>query len=112
MADLLVIARRVRERQRGKREKREESPVPAAPPTFTPFSPFSPVPWDGRASLRLMEAADGLVERLGVSGLHPDFQNAAGRVVEAYALRNMELFTVSVCEFEELVRRLAIGRSA
>ena len=64
-------------------------------------------PWDQRTALRLMEAADALVERLGVVGSRPEITTAATMVVNAYATRDVETLRFAVAEFTVIVRRLA-----
>lgn len=67
-------------------------------------------PWDGREARRLMEAADALVERLGVDGRHPAVAASAAAVASAYRVRDMETLQLAVAEFEVAVRRQAADR--
>lgn len=73
----------------------------------TPVVPSAGEPWDRRVAIKLMEDADALVERLGVSGHHPDVRDAAARVASAYAARDLETVRLNVSEFKLLVRDLA-----
>ncbi len=64
-------------------------------------------PWDTATALRLMNAADALVERLGVDGRHPKVAAAAAVVTSAHATRDMETLRFAVAEFTAVVRRIA-----
>jgi hypothetical protein len=67
-------------------------------------------PWDSATAIRLTEAADALVGRLGVDGRHPDVQAAAGVVVSALAARDLETVRFAVAEFVAAVRAAATAR--
>jgi hypothetical protein len=67
-------------------------------------------PWDTAAALAPMEAADALVERLGVDGRHPSVARAAAKVCGAYAAGSIEALRYACREFEAVVRRLAADR--
>ena len=81
-------------------------------PTDTVPSPMSgPEPWDTRVALRLMEEADGLVERLGVNGQHPAVADAAAMVERSHATRDLGTLRSAVAQFTALVHRLGQERS-
>src|SRR5262249_6429101 len=63
--------------------------------------------WDGAEAVRLMARADGLVERLGIDGRHPDVAAAASMVVSAHATRDLETVRFAVGEFTRLVWAIA-----
>jgi hypothetical protein len=67
-------------------------------------------PWDTKAAVRLMESADGLVERLGVDGTRPEVTAAAAMVTSACAARDMETLRFACREFEIAVRQVAAER--
>jgi hypothetical protein len=63
--------------------------------------------WDQATALRDMDAADTLVERLGVPGSDPRVQAAADAIAAAYAARDVVAFRFAIAAFRECVRRLA-----
>jgi hypothetical protein len=62
------------------------------------------VAWDQGEALRLLFEADELVERLGVSGRHPEIAAAAAVVDSALATRDLETVRFAVAEFAAAVR--------
>jgi hypothetical protein len=68
-------------------------------------------PWDRRVALRLMEAADALVERLGVDGRHPAVAGAAAMITSAYVTRDVKTVRFACAEFEAVVRGLGADRA-
>lgn len=63
--------------------------------------------WDQAAALRGMEAADALVEGLGVSGSDPRVRSAAESITGTYAARDAVAFRAAVDALGGVVRRLA-----
>ena len=123
MADALALIRAIRAAEArtggdGKKERREVSPTPVvdpAPPSFLiSLFPSPPIPWDQERASRMMFDADTLVEHLGVSGLHPEIQSAADKVVGANRARDVAKFADAITEFEAAVRRVALpgGKSS
>ncbi len=68
------------------------------------------VRWDRSEANRLMEAADALVEELGVNGLAPKIQAAAGRVGAACQAGRLPALRAGIAEFERVVRVVAFER--
>jgi hypothetical protein len=68
------------------------------------------VRWDTATALGLMEAADSLVERLGVDGRHPSVARAAAKVCAAHAAQGMGAVRLACRGFEAVVRGLAADR--
>jgi hypothetical protein len=64
-------------------------------------------PWDRRTALRLMEAADELVEYPGVDGRRPEVVAAVAKATLAYAARDLQAVRRAVVEFTAVVGALA-----
>jgi hypothetical protein len=75
--------------------------------SFISDTPVAIVPWDQQAALSLLDAANGLVERLGVSGTDPEIQAAAARCVEAHGVKDMAGLIEACRVMEERAKRLA-----
>src|SRR4051812_43358900 len=60
-----------------------------------------------REALVLLEAAEALVEKLGVSGRHPDVKDAAAVVTSAYNSGDLETVRFACSEFVATVRLVA-----
>ena len=70
------------------------------------------VTWDQDAAVRAQDAADALVERLGVSGADRRVQAAAEAIATAYAARDAAAFRAAIGAFRECVRHVAgVGNS-
>jgi hypothetical protein len=63
--------------------------------------------WGRRTALRLMEAADELVEHLGADGRQPEVIEAAARVTGAYATRDLQAIRLAIAAFTTRVAALA-----
>jgi hypothetical protein len=63
--------------------------------------------WDAADAIQQMYDADTLVGQLGVSGCHPEVQDAATRVIAAFTDCNPVAFRSALAEFTATVRRLA-----
>ncbi len=82
---------------------------PAASVVF-PVEPLRLAKWseaDEHVANRLMEAADALVERIGVSGSDPSVRDAAAIVGSALAFQNLETVRFACSEFAVVVRTVA-----
>lgn len=117
MADLMEIARQSRARRRresrGSKESKESPPSGGSGTSFDCFScfPCGPVPWDQREALRLIEDADALVERFGVSGTISEVRAAAGAVSSAFATRDLETLRRACAEFEDTILQIRRRRA-
>ena len=78
------------------------------PPQFPTPGPAGE-PWNLRTALRLMEAADTEVERLGVDGRHPAVAAGAAMVCDAHATQDPETVRFAVSQFSRILHRLAAG---
>jgi hypothetical protein len=65
--------------------------------------------WDAAGAIALMNAADDIVERLGVSGSDPVIRTAADRIVSAYRACDMDKVRHAARAFEDEVHRAAGG---
>ena len=63
--------------------------------------------WSGPRALALEQAADALVEQLGVSGTDPAIQEAATRCAAAGVAKDMGALRLAVFELEARARKLA-----
>ncbi|HVL14809.1 MAG TPA: hypothetical protein VM529_19715 [Gemmata sp.] len=87
----------------------DETPLPWRPPP--PFAApdsgsLARVGWSTSDAIAVENAADSLVERLGVSGLDPLIQSAAARCVEAHVRRDLLGVRDACREVERRAREL------